>query len=524
MSNVSDNQVFGITLGNSSSSIAWIDEAGRPEVITNTDGEVETPSYVYFETRDNIVVGSVAREMLCLEPERGVRLCLREVANVDNVFTTPWGDSYSMVQIAAFIVKKLVNDAEEATGNRVRKVVLSCPTWFGSAERRALKDSALYSGLDVVKVVDDTSAAVCAYTEQAHRCGQELPERVLIFDLGGSTLNVCVARTYSDSGSVEIVSSGGDAHLGGADWDAALGELLVSKWCEATETSRDVVCDTMNRQEVFQIAERVKKMLTVRTNAKTRLSLNGETVIRAEVTRDEFEAATASLLERAVQMTRQTLARAARKEDIENFQIDEIVCVGGGCLMPQISERLEREFEKPVRIFDPHICVGKGTVVLGNQPIATFSPVLEKSYGILVSRNREDGSVEDVVFNLLLRQQRLSTAWYSKNFRVQSDGFRKIQIKMVESDSGGWQNGLNVEEQNRLIPFRMILNPVIHSLEIFLPADVSRGEEITVTFHADQDGGVNVLALLQRTGESLVLRGDDKVRPARRDISGIEIE
>lgn len=370
----SNRSVFGITIGNSSSSIAWINETGCPGVITNTDGEVTTPSFVYFESKDCIVVGEEARQMLYIEPERVVAFNAREVANADYVFSTPDGATYSMVQIAAFIIKKMVQDVEELVGVRVENVALACPSWYGSAERRALVESARYVGLNTVKMVNTSSAAFYAYAKCAHGNTLELSDRILLFDLGGSSLDVCVARMYPSNEDVEILASGGDANLGGADWDLALVELIVGKCCEMTGVSRDTLEDISHRYELIATAEKVKKTLSARLVTKARLAFDGEPIVRVEVTRDEFEAASATLLERAVRIVKQTLEVAARKECVETFKIDAIVCAGGGCLMPQISTRLEREFGQPTRIFEPHLCVAKGAAALGNQPEIIYDP------------------------------------------------------------------------------------------------------------------------------------------------------
>lgn len=522
---MSDNaRVFGLVLGNSFSSISWIDESGRPQVIPNIDGECLTPSYVYFESQDKVCVGEVARQMLTVDPERVVRFNIREIANASYA-VKPFDVAYSMMEVGSLIVRRLANGVRDLTGSCVENVALSCPAWCNSAERRALIDCVRCAGLEVVDVVDAPLAAAYAYAEYADGDRKELPEKVLIFDLGGSSLEVCIVRRYSSPTRIEIVATGGDSRLGGCDWDGALADLIASKSLLGGEVSRSKLNEPDNRYELMQVSERIKKLLLGRTAAKALLRLNDETTIVAEVSREEFEEATAPLLERAIQSARQVLVSAAKKEGVDAFQIDAILCTGGGCLMAQIPKRLECEFGKPVHFFEPHLCVAKGTAALGNRKkLEVLGKVLGKSYGILLARNLPDGSVGEVIFNLLLRNQRLSTAWYSQTFRTTSDGFRRKQIKLVESDSGCWQNGLTLEQQDREIPFSMAVNPIIHAIEIQQPPHVHEDEPIIVTFHADGNGCIDVSAVMAQTSEPLVVRGDDKVRPAAKEVFGLMID
>ena len=517
------NEVFGIDLGTTYSAIAWLDQNGKPETLANIDGSPTTPSVVYFESPENIVVGETAKEMIPQEPNRVVSFIKREMGNSAYAFETPDGQTYSPIEISGFILKKLVNDAEAKTGSPVKNVVITCPAYFGTDEHRATKEAGVYAGLNVLKILNEPTAAAFAYGIK-----EGDPQTVMVYDLGGGTFDVTIIRVKEDG--IEVVATGGDSTLGGKDWDAAFVDLLASKWREATGEETDILADETFKAELMAVAEKNKKFLSTKDKVKVRVAPPDGTSKQVEVTREEFDAATAGLLESTIAAAKSTLADAAMKTGVETFEFDTLLCVGGSSIMPQVSERLEREFGKTPKLEDPHECVAKGAAVFaglhglgteGPDPVPTPTPVpvvediLSKSYGIVAGRKGPDGTPEEIVYNLLLRNQGLSTATHSHVFKTQAANQRTIKFRVTESESGCWENAKAADpatgkedEQNRIEAMDEDLVNVIQSAEMTLPPDLPEGEPVEVTYFVDKDMVLNVTGILQKTGEKIEIRCD----------------
>ena len=354
------NEVFGIDLGTTYSAIAWLDQNGKPEVLANIDGNNTTPSVVYFESPDNIVVGETAKEMISQERSKVVDFIKREMGNSEYSYQAEDGTSYSPIQISGFILKKLVKDAEAKTGSPVKKVVITCPAYFGTDEHRATKEAGKYAGLEVLKILNEPTAAAYAYGIK-----EDEPQTIMVYDLGGGTFDVTIIRVNpgDKDNPVEVIVTGGDSSLGGKDWDAAFVELLADKWREATGENADILADETFRAELMALAEKNKKFLSTRTTVKVKVAPPEGEAKQIEVTREEFDAATSGLLESTISAAQATLEEAAKKEGVDRFDFDTLLCVGGSSIMPQVAERLEREFGKKPRLEDPHECVAKGAAV-----------------------------------------------------------------------------------------------------------------------------------------------------------------
>jgi len=525
------NEVFGIDLGTTYSAIAWLDQNGKPEVLANIDGNATTPSVVYFESPENIVVGETAKEMIPQEPTRVVSFIKREMGNSNYMFETPDGKSYSPIEISGFILKKLVQDAEAKVGCPVKRVIITCPAYFGTDEHRATKEAGKYIGLDVLKILNEPTAAAYAYGIK-----EDEAQTVMVYDLGGGTFDVTIIRVNPNDteNPINVIVTGGDSTLGGKDWDAAFVELIARKWREATGEETDILADETFKAELMAIAEKNKKFLSTKSTVKIRVSPPDGKPAQIEVTREEFNNATAGLLESTIMAAKATLEDAAKKEGVETFAFDTLLCVGGSSIMPQVAERLEREFGKTPKIEDPHECVAKGAAVFaglhdllpnvdgddneGPQPPPPPSPcgdILSKSYGIVAGRRNSDGTTEEVVYNLLLKNQSLSIARHTHVFKTDVENQRTIKFRVTESESGCWENAKAADlaagtkdAQERIEPMDEYLVSVIQSAEMDLPSGLPAGEPIEVTYAVDGDMVLNVTGVLQRTGEKIEIRCD----------------
>jgi molecular chaperone DnaK len=355
-SSVSDQQhaIFGIDLGTTYSCVAYVDTAGKANVLPNQEHQLTTPSVVLFEKGARIV-GDEAKNSAVLNPDHVVEMVKRHMGEADWYFHYD-GVDYSPEEIASYILRKLATDAEKAVGMQVKDVVITCPAYFGIAQREATAYAGEIAGLQVHEIISEPTAAAIAYGLQ-HGSGQT----VLVYDLGGGTFDISIISIKQDA--TIVVATGGDHHLGGRDWDEAIITYLAQQWQEQTGSSDDPleVADTL--QDLWLKAENAKRALSVRSKTRIAVSHAGRT-IKVELTREKFDELTASLLDRTMTFTRLTM-QAAQKKGYTQF--DQIVLVGGSTRMPQVSERLKHEFQLPLRLFEPDEAVAKGAAIYGQR-------------------------------------------------------------------------------------------------------------------------------------------------------------
>jgi molecular chaperone DnaK (HSP70) len=355
-SNVSDQQrtIFGIDLGTTYSCIAYVDTVGKANVISNQEHQLATPSVVLFD-KDTCIVGDEAKNSAILDPDNVVEMVKRHMGEADWYFHYN-GTDYAPEEISSYILRKLATDAEKTLGMPVKDVVITCPAYFGIAQREATAQAGEIAGLQVHEIISEPTAAAIAYGLQ-HECDQT----VLVYDLGGGTFDISIIAIKHDA--TTVVATGGDHHLGGRDWDEAIITYLAQQWQEQTGSSNDPleVADTL--QDFWLKAENAKRALSARSKTRIAVSHAGKTV-KVELTREKFDELTDSLLDRTITFTKLTM-QAAQKRGYTQF--DQIVLVGGSTRMPQVSERLEQEFHLPLRLFEPDEAVAKGAAIYGQR-------------------------------------------------------------------------------------------------------------------------------------------------------------
>jgi molecular chaperone DnaK len=353
---VSDQQrtIFGIDLGTTYSCIAYVDTIGKANVLPNQEHQLTTPSVVLFE-KDARIVGDEAKNSAILNPDNVVEMVKRHMGEADWYFHYD-GSDYSPEEISSYILRKLATDAEKTLGMPIKDVVITCPAYFGIAQREATAQAGEIAGLQVHEVISEPTAAAIAYGLQ-HGRGQT----VLVYDLGGGTFDISIIAIKHDA--TTVVATGGDHHLGGRDWDEAIITYLAQQWQEQTGSTDDPleVIDTL--QDLWLKAENAKRALSVRSKTRIAVPHAGKTV-KVELTREKFDELTASLLDRTITFTKLTM-QAAQKRGYTQF--DQIVLVGGSTRMLQVSERLEQEFHLPLRLFEPDEAVAKGAAIYGQR-------------------------------------------------------------------------------------------------------------------------------------------------------------
>ena len=342
--------VFGIDLGTTYSCIARVDDTARAEVIKNNDGDNITPSVVEFDG-DNVIVGADAKSEAVLNPENTVMLVKTLMGKTDFAINYN-GEDKTPEEISAFILRKLTQDASEQLGVEVKDVVITCPAYFGTAERTATKNAGKIAGLNVLEIISEPTAAALYYG-----CAKEQDEKtILVYDLGGGTFDVTIMRISSDK--IQVICSDGDHDLGGKNWDEVLIEYLADQFVK--KIGYDIEFDEYAKQDLRLKAEKIKKQLTSRSQAGDLLEVMGNRE-KVSITRDEFEEITSTLLNETLKKTKEVIDVAKRKG---YEKIYEILLVGGSTRMPQIKRALTENFGGiEIKILEPDEAVAKGAAI-----------------------------------------------------------------------------------------------------------------------------------------------------------------
>lgn len=346
-----ETTVFGIDLGTTYSCIAYVDEYGKAEVITNSEGDRTTPSVVQFESAESRVVGKVAKESAVLNPRQVVEMVKRNMGEENWDFEFE-GLHYTAEEISSYILRKLAADAEEKLGRPVQEVVITCPAYFGIAQREATAKAGQLAGLNVREVINEPTAAAIVYGVQ-----NEQDQVVLVYDLGGGTFDITVIEIKA--GMITVVATGGDHLLGGRNWDEAVVQYLAQQWMLEADSSDDPLMSEETRQDLWLRAESAKRTLSAKQETNVAVTHEGQRK-GIVLTRDKFNELTADLLQRTIGFTKTTIEEA-KKRGYAHY--DQILLVGGSTRMPQVQERLKQEFDIPLKVHDPDESVAKGAAI-----------------------------------------------------------------------------------------------------------------------------------------------------------------
>ena len=350
-------KVIGIDLGTTNSCVA-VKEGDHITVITNAEGSRTTPSVVAFTKDKDRLVGQLAKRQAIVNPERTISSIKRKMGSDYRIDID--GVSQSPQQISAMILQKLRRDAEEYLGEKVGQAVITVPAYFTDAQRQATKDAGKIAGLEVLRIINEPTAAALAYGMDK---GGE--NKILVFDLGGGTFDVSVLDVGIEDGVIEVLATSGDNLLGGDDWDQKIVDLMVSEFQknEGIDLSRD----RMALQRLREAAEKAKIELS--TLSETSISLpfitansSGPKHLEMSLTRARFEEITRPLLERVVEPTR----RALNDSGLTREEIDKVLLVGGATRMPMVQRKIvELLGKEPTKGINPDECVAVGAAIQG---------------------------------------------------------------------------------------------------------------------------------------------------------------
>lgn len=341
--------VFGIDLGTTYSCIAYVDENGRAVVINNQEGTNTTPSVVNFASPTQVVVGQVAKENAVIDPQNTVSL-VKTLMGKSTFAINYNGEDMSPEMVSSYILRKLTEDASRLIDAEVHDVVITCPAYFGTAERTATRNAGEIAGLNVIEIISEPTAAALYYG-----CSRETEEKtILVYDLGGGTFDVTIMRIAP--GKIEVICSDGNHELGGKNWDDAVMQYLAGEFCNETKFDGDF--DEYAQQDLRIKAERAKQQLSSREEVPVMLDAAGLRA-RVNISRSTFDQITQALLNETLEETDAAIAAAAK----EGYTVDEILLVGGSTRMPQVREALIAKYGMEPKILEPDEAVAKGAAI-----------------------------------------------------------------------------------------------------------------------------------------------------------------
>ncbi len=365
--------VYGIDLGTTYSCLAKF-EGGTIKVIENEgEGKTSLASAVYFGPNGDVLVGDEAKAYFQTESHRVIQFVKREIGK-DYAPHEIDGKSYNAIEISALILKKIVKYAAEQ-GETVKDVVITCPAYFGNEERDATRKAGILAGLNVLELVNEPTAAAISY---AYTNSGIKDETVLVYDLGGGTFDVTVLQIKTTPGGVPsctVLASDGDDTLGGKDWDEVLKDIIRQNLINENSIMDELTNEDLNN--IGAIVEETKKSLSNRETVTVRCVIGGETMT-ADVTRDEFEAATKTLLKKTTDCLERVI------QSTSSHPIDKILLVGGSSNMPMVAKTLTARYGEgssmaslidldaaprariPVVKSDPETAVCKGAAVFAD--------------------------------------------------------------------------------------------------------------------------------------------------------------
>ncbi len=465
-------KVIGIDLGTTNSCVA-VKEGDNVTVIPNSEGSRTTPSVVAFTKDNERLVGQLAKRQAIVNTDRTVISIKRRMGSDYKVKIDD--KSYSPQEISAMILQKLKRDAEEYLGTTVSHAVITCPAYFTDAQRQATKDAGIIAGLDVLRVINEPTAACLAYGAD-----KEGEHKILVFDLGGGTFDVSILDV--GDGVFEVLATSGDNQLGGDDWDNKVVDWMADEFKKSDGV--DLKKDRMAVQRLREAAEKAKVELS--SMAETTISLpfitadqNGPKHLELTLTRAKFEDLTRELTERVVRPTQNALKDA----NLKASEIDKILLVGGSTRMPMIQKKVKELLGKePTKGINPDECVAVGAAIQG----AVLSG--EHKDIVLVDVTPLSLGLETMggVFTKIIERNTAIPSSKSQIFTTAADNQPQVEVHVLQGERAMAADNVSLGK---------------FTLDGIPPAP--RGiPQIEVTFDIDANGIVNVTAKDKGTGKA----------------------
>ena len=467
------SKVIGIDLGTTNSAVSVV-EGGEATVITNPEGSRTTPSVVGFKKNGERLVGQLARRQAVSNPDRTVEFIKRHMGEKD--YTVTIGDKkFTPQEISAIILQKLKADAEAYLGESVTQAVITVPAYFNDGQRQATKDAGKIAGLDVLRIINEPTAAALAYG-----LGKDSDEKILVFDLGGGTFDVTILELMDNV--FEVKSTSGDTFLGGYDFDKAIFDWLVKDFQK--ENDIDLSKDPMAAQRLMEAAEKAKIELSNMQETSINLPFiavdsEGPKNLDVTLTRARFEALTKDLVER----TKKPVEQAMKDAGVTAEEIDKILLVGGSTRIPAVQELIRSYFDKePSKGVNPDECVAQGAALQGGvlsgevKAELTLIDVTSLSLGIETAGG---------VFTKIIERNTTIPCEKSMEFSTAVDNQPSVEVHVLQGERSMAADNMSMG--------KFTLTDI--------PPAPRRVPRIKVTFEVDADGIVKVSAKDMGTGK-----------------------
>ena len=465
------SKVVGIDLGTTNSCIA-VQEGDQTTIIPNNEGARTTPSVVAFTKEGERLVGQLAKRQAIVNSDRTIMSIKREMGSDYKI--TIDGKKYTPQEISAMILQKLKRDAEDYLGESVTQAVITVPAYFTDAQRQATKDAGAIAGLEVLRIINEPTAACLAYGEN-----KKDEHKILVFDLGGGTFDVSILDV--GEGVFEVLATAGDNRLGGDDWDNKIVEYIADNFKKSEGI--DLRNDNMAMQRLREAAEKAKIELSNMTETTISLPFitanqTGPKHLEMKLTRAKFEEMTADLLDRTVKPTQ----RALEDSGLRASEIDKILLVGGSTRMPMVQKKIVDLLGKePTKGINPDECVAAGAAIQGAILKGDHKDI------VLVDVTPLTLGIETLggVMTKMIERNTAIPAQQTQIFTTAADNQPQVEVAVFQGERPMAQDNVKLGQ---------------FTLDGIAPAP--RGvPQIEVTFNIDTNGILNVSAKDKGTGK-----------------------